>query len=249
MADGPPTYRLFLDETVVKTNGEQERTWFALVGCVLALGHHGRHLHTGFENLKGQFFKHHSTWAPVVFHRIDMCCASPRGAFSVLRDEAKRNDFYDGLLELIKGCDFKVFSAIEPIGGYREKQRTDWRTLGYTRCLGQLLTSYCEYLSNLNVRGDVMASHLGMKEHTFIRVEYWKTLRDGGHGKLPSFFRRRLTKTLKIERKEKNVAGLQLADLIAAPVIRKQLAARSGNGDNVERFAREVAEIAAKKRP
>jgi hypothetical protein len=29
----PPLYRLFLDETMVKSNGVQERVWFAVVGA------------------------------------------------------------------------------------------------------------------------------------------------------------------------------------------------------------------------
>jgi hypothetical protein len=214
----------------------------------MTLEQHGRSLHREFERIKGQFFRHHSESAPVVFHRIDMCCASPRGAFSVLRDEGKRNDFYDELLRVIGACEFRLILKHVEVRGYRERQRTDWRTLGYLECLSQVLTSYCEYLLEQDVRGDVMISHLGMKENALIRSEYWKTLQAGGGGKYASFFRRALSsKDIKIEIKDKNIAGLQLADLVAAPIIRKLLAEQTGAGGNVERFARRVAGIAAQK--
>lgn len=248
MPDGAPIYRLFLDETIVKSDGEQERTWFALVGCVIRLEEHGRILHAQFEDIKRRLFRHHSERAPVVFHRIEMCCPSPRGAFSILRDEGKRSALYGELLRVVDGCDFRVVLELDEIRGYRERQRTDWRTLGYLGCLGPLVTSYCEYLDGQDVRGDVMASHLGMKENGLLKGEYWKILQVGGYGKYASFFRRRLSRALKIELKEKNVAGLQLADLIAAPIIRKLLSERTGSGHNVERFAREVAEVGGRKR-
>src|ERR1700686_2903280 len=133
-----PTYRLFIDETTVQSDGEQERTWFALVGCMMTLEQHGRNLHREFERIKGQFFTHHSKGAPVVFHRSDMCCASPRGAFGVLRDEDKRNNFYNELLSVIQACNFRLISKYVEVHGYREKQKTDWRALGYLECLRQL---------------------------------------------------------------------------------------------------------------
>lgn len=85
-----PPHRLFLDETILKSNGVQERTWFGLVGCFLSVEEHGRRLHATFEDMKRRFFRHHSESAPVIFHRMDMCARSPRGAFAVLRDDEKR---------------------------------------------------------------------------------------------------------------------------------------------------------------
>jgi hypothetical protein len=233
---------------MVKSNGEQERKWFALAGCFLTLQEHYRNLSQQFDKIKTAYFRHHSTDCPVILHRIDMCCPSPRGAFSVLRDESKRERFYEDLLAVIENCDFKVMFAISEISPYAEAKKTDWRTLRYRDCLELLLERYCDYLNREGYQGDVMASHLGLKENRILHVKYWETYQDGGRGKFASFYRRSLSSSaLKIEQKQKNVAGLQLADLFAAPIVRTFLSERTGTNDNKEGFAREIVEIISPK--
>src|SRR6266545_7317726 len=107
--------RLFLDETIVKSNGVQERSWFGLVGCVLSLEEHGRALRPAFEALKTRFFNHHSDAAPVVFHRMDMCARSPRGAFAILKEDDIRRSLYEELFRIIRNCDFRVIVELEQI--------------------------------------------------------------------------------------------------------------------------------------
>lgn len=244
-----PVVRLFLDETMIRSDGVQERNWFAVVGCLMSLEEHGRRLHGPFDDIKGRRFRHHSPRAPVIFHRIDMCCPSPRGAFSVLRDEALRESLYQELLGVIDACDFKVIVEVVEIRELSEREKSDWRTLGYLKCLGPLLMKYCQELIESDQRGDVMASHLGMKEDGILKTAYWVLYQRGGHGKYASFYRRGLSSnSLKIEHKEKNVAGLQLADLLAAPMVRRYLYERTGANDNVDGFARRVAEIGSRKR-
>jgi len=88
-----------------------------------------------------------------------------------------------------------------------------------------LLFRYSGYLHHFRSRGDVYAEHVGKTENEFLKHEYFRIRNfDGAEGEPSSYFRKVLTsKYLHIEDKSKNVGGLQVADLLAAPLMRKFL--------------------------
>ena len=69
----------------------------------------------------------------------------------------------------------------------------------------------------------VMSEHVGRNEDGFLKYEYYRIRNfDGAEGQNSAYFRAVLTsKDLHIEDKSKNIGGLQVADLLAAPLMRK----------------------------
>ena len=89
----------------------------------------------------------------------------------------------------------------------------------YHLALGFLLQRYCGYLNHLSRVGDVMAESRGGGEDRLLKDSYERHYQHGAWWAKAEFFQRALTtKQLKLKQKWSNIAGLQLADILAHPV-------------------------------
>jgi hypothetical protein len=86
--------------------------------------------------------------------------------------------------------------------------------------LGFMLQRYCGFLNHTNRRGDVMAESRGGHEDRLLKDSYAWVYQRGLFGRTDAtFFQQALTsKELKVKPKSFNIAGLQLADLLANPL-------------------------------
>lgn len=98
----------------------------------------------------------------------------------------------------------------------------------YHYCLTTLLERYCGYMNFMNKRGDVLAESRGKTEDLQLKEAYKHIYSAGTNFRSPDWFQKALTShDVKLKPKWKNVAGLQLADLIAHPV-RQSILAEEG---------------------
>jgi hypothetical protein len=88
----------------------------------------------------------------------------------------------------------------------------------YHFCLAAILERYCGFLRFYNVKGDVMAESRGGEEDNQLKEAYQNVYNNGTLFRGSSFYQNVLTtKEIKIKLKVANIAGIQIADLIAHP--------------------------------
>lgn len=210
-------YRIYLDESgdhVYRATGEIFHRFLGLMGCWFNNSDYLR-FHEELENLKRRHFHHHPDH-PVVLHREDII--NRRKVFKILQDEQKRAEFDKDLLDIIQSADFRVVAVVIDKAALRA---TYGEGAGhpYHIGLGFLLQRYAGYLNRINRVGDVMAEARGGNEDALLKDSYTRVYERGAWGYTSAdFFQSALSsRQLKLQEKKANVAGLQLADLLAHP--------------------------------
>ncbi len=100
---------------------------------------------------------------------------------------------------------------------------------GYHYCLTVMVERYVLWLRQRDARGDVMSESRGGKEDRRLKESFERVFEQGSDFVPPDQFDARLTsRQLKVKSKANNIAGLQLADLIAHASLRATLARREG---------------------
>jgi hypothetical protein len=106
-----------------------------------------------------------------------------------------------------------------------------------------LLERYVQWLDRLSVQGDVLAESRGGKEDRRLKDSFERIHEHGTEFVGADVFARCLTsKQLKVKLKANNIAGLQLADLIAHPSFRASLA-RQQRQALAANFGDQIAQI------
>lgn len=90
----------------------------------------------------------------------------------------------------------------------------------YDYCLRLMLERYAGRLLHKGHTGDVMAEARGKREDGLLRAEYQRVFKGGTQFHSSAQFQRALTsKEIKLKGKNANIAGLQMADLVARDVL------------------------------
>jgi hypothetical protein len=107
---------------------------------------------------------------------------------------------------------------------------------------------YCGFLGFKNARGDFLAESRGKTEDQQLKNAFDHVYTHGTMQRRASFFRNVLTsKEIKIKPKSANIAGLQLADILAYPCKREILKIERGIEIRTNEFNNEIlAAIQAK---
>ena len=166
------------------------------------------------EALKAEFFFSHPD-DPVILHRKEMLNAKP--PFERLKDLQVRVAFDARLLALLERWQYTVISVCLDKKKHKETYAT-WRYDPYHYCLEVLMERFVFYLGRARCRGDVLAESRGGKEDLRLKKSFARLWEVGTHFVEPAQFQERLTsRQLKVKTKANNIAGLQLADLLAHP--------------------------------
>jgi hypothetical protein len=209
-------YRLYLDESgdhVYRHLAEERHRYLCLLGCWFRADAY-QEFHARLEALKQKHVPH-SPDEPVILHREDII--NCRGPFWRLREEQARQAFDDDLVGLIEQARFTVVAVVVDKATLQSKYPTPAHP--YHLAMGFMLQRYCGYLNHVNRRGDVMAEARGGREDRKLKESYSSLLERGAWCSKPRFFQQALTsRELKVRPKSANIAGLQLADLLAHPV-------------------------------
>ena len=135
----------------------------------------------------------------------------------MIKDSEIRIKFDRKLLELLNAWDYTVISVCIDKKQHKETYKT-WRYDPYHYCLAVLLERFVFFLEQTGNRGDVMAESRGGKEDRRLKDSFARLWENGTEYVSPERFQDVLTsKQLKVKPKSNNIAGLQLADLIAHP--------------------------------
>lgn len=217
-------YRMYIDESGDHTYYETEdptKRYLGLTAIIVESEHYRKNFQPSLEMLKQQHFPH-SPDEPVILHREEI--VNKRGPFWRLKDSEKEILFNEDLISFLseqRYCvisiviDKKVHVKLYGVAAYHP----------YHFCLMALLERYCGYLNFYNSRGDVMAESRGGTEDRQLKVAYKSVYEGGTYYRNYEFFQKVMTSVeIKLKTKWRNIAGLQIADILAHPCKQEILA-------------------------
>jgi hypothetical protein len=218
-------YRVFIDEVGnhdIGSSDDPNHRYLGLTGVMMTLEHE----EGIFTNALNSFRQGILGTREAVLHRREIIEAKP--PFDRLADPAVRKQFDEGILRLVAEAQYRVVTVVIDKKEHRERYVV-WRFHPYHYCLTVLLERYVQFLSRIHQVGDVLVESRGKKENMQLERAYRHIYEHGTDHVDAKFFRERLSSAqLKIKPKSANVAGLQLADVIANPSSRSLICEKTG---------------------
>jgi len=235
-------YRFYVDEVGNSDLGashDPNHRYLSLTGVIMELGYVDATVFPALEALKRKYFGSHPD-EPIILHRKEL--VNKKQSFSVLNDPAVEGAFNAELIALLQNLEYVVITAV--IDKLEHKQRYQvWQNDPYHYCLTVLVERYALWLRAKGAVGDVMAESRGKKEDQRLAEVFAEIHANGSEFVGTDVFAAHLTsKQLKIKSKSNNIAGLQLADLLAHPSYRATLARQQGT-PLLANFGGEIAAI------
>lgn len=214
-------YRIYIDEvgnSDLKSSAHEEHRFLCLTGIIFRLDYVSEVLQPELETLKTKYFGSHPD-EPIVFHRKEL--VHKKYPFHALANPEISKAFDEDFLQLLAKWDYKVIGVVIDKQEHNNNYAATWKYDPYHYCQEILLERYKLFLNIHDATGDVMIESRGGKEDMRLKKSF-RTLMDKGTNFLtPEELNLRITsKELKVKAKGANIAGLQLADLIAHSVRR-----------------------------
>jgi hypothetical protein len=223
----------------LRSSGDPNHRFLSLSGVVIELGHVESSVHPQMEALKSAYFGSHPD-DPVILHRKDL--VNRRGRFVSLRDHAVNAAFDAELLSLMDAWTYVVISVCLDKKAHRDKY-TVWQYDPYHYCLAVLLERYVYFLNRRGLQGDVIAESRGGKEDRRLKDSFARLCEHGSDYLGAEQISAALTsRQLKMKQKSNNLAGLQLADLVAHPS-RNEILNENGYPMTIAPFAARVIAV------
>ena len=238
-------YRLYIDESgdhTVSLLDEPSHQYLALLGVWFRQAPDYAAFAENLERLKRDLFGVRPD-KPVVLHRSSII--NRKGAFGRLCDARLRTRFDEELLALVDRARFHMVCVV--IDKKRHFATYASPLHPYHYCLAAMLDRYSGWLGHKNVMGDVMAESRGREEDLQLKQAYRQVYESGTLMFRREHHQRALTsRDIKIQPKAANIAGLQLADVLAHPVKQAILAEEAG-GSAPAGFGKTLYEAASRK--
>ena len=211
-------YRMYIDESGnsdMESCDNPNHRFLCLCGIVFKLNYVNEIFAGEFENFKAEFFGKNAD-NPVVLHRNDIL--NFRGPFNILKNKQTKQQFNERLLKNLENWDFKIITVL-----IDKKEHNDihpsWKEHPYHYCLKVLMEKYCSFLRQYGSVGDVLIESRNKVDDRKLREEYNKIFNNGTEYWKSEDLQLFLTSAqIKIELKAMNIAGLQIADLLAQPM-------------------------------
>jgi hypothetical protein len=243
--DNRRRFRLYVDESGdhsfrAMAGAEWRKRYLCLFGCVFETRHYEPRFCTAIENFKKKHFGEDPD-ERVILHREDIVQRRP--PFDCLQDEQRQNAFNADLLVLIRQT---WFTAVAVVIDKYTSQNKNFAALPfdpYHVALLAMMERYCGLLQFINACGDVLAESRGGNEDKQLKAAFRTVFNAGTRYHEPKFFQSVLTsKELKIKPKAHDIAGLQLADMLAHPA-KQQILAERGIAPAPFGFAASIANL------
>lgn len=220
-------YRLYVDEVGNSDLGSSQnpnQRYLSLTGVIVELGYVDQVLFPEMEEVKRKYFKSHPD-DPIVFHRKEL--VNRVAPFAELRNAKTEKAFNQEMLSKLETWQFTVVTAVLDKLQQVEQYQV-WRYDPYHYCLKILVERYVRWLQRCNGTGDIMAESRGGREDIRLKNSFARIFSEGSDWVTPELIQVHLTSSqLKVKPKANNIAGLQLADLLAHPSYKTALARRN----------------------
>ena len=221
-------YRLYIDEvgnSDIGSSRNPNHRYLSLTGVIAELDYVRDVLHPELEGLKRRYFGSHPD-DPIVLHRKELVNKEP--PFAALDEPATAAAFNREFLEQLRQWEYTVITVVIDKLHHMEQYQV-WRYDPYHYCLKVLIERYVRWLQNNTSMGDVLAESRGGKEDMRLKQSFERVYTEGSDWVPPELIQAHLTsRQLKVKPKANNIAGLQLADVIAHPSYKVALARHNG---------------------
>ena len=212
------SYVLFLDESGDHNLSSIDKNFpaFCVAGCAFERKYYKEVARPAVERLKEDFWGN----SDIIFHSSEIRKRS--GDFSFLYNHSKRQEFYEAINQLITDLDFKIIAVVIQKEALL-KHYGDSARHPYHLSLEFLLERYARFIKrrDKNADGYILAEARGRKEDSLLKKQF-SYYKEYGTRYENNTALANVT-TLWMEKKKANIAGLQIADLVAYPIARKVL--------------------------
>lgn len=236
-------FRIYIDEVgnndIGSSNNPNHR-YLCLTGVVFDLDYVKTTLTPELENLKSRYFSSHPD-DPVIFHRKELI--NKKFPFKALSDPSIEKNFSTELLALLSHWKFKTITVLIDKLEHQNRYST-WKYDPYHYCMAIIFERYHLRLKEVGITGDMMFESRGGKEDIRLKEAYRRIFEHGTEWIKHEDIDETITsKELKIKPKAANVAGLQIADLLAYPLYRYALKFYNLKDDGRETFNEQIIEV------
>lgn len=213
-------YRIYIDEvgnSDLNSSNLKDHRFLCLTGIIFELSEVASLVQPELERLKDYFFKSDPD-EPVILHRKEILYK--KGPFSVLKDKEMEESFNKTLLDLLEKWNYTVIAVVIDKEEHNTRYST-WKYDPYHYCQEIMIERFRLFLNIHKAVGDVMFESRGGKEDMRLKTSFRKLMDNGTHNLSSEQLLEHITsKELKIKSKLSNIAGLQIADLLAHPARR-----------------------------
>lgn len=238
-------FRLFVDECGhhdMKSSSDPNQQYLGLTGIIMRLAYADGEFTQLLNEIKMSVFGR----ADFSLHRREILDAKT-APFAILKDRKKREEFDAAILDLIDKAVYRVVTVVIDKREHKAKYLV-WHFQPYHYCMTVLLERYVLWLKGAGCNGDVLAESRQTKDNKRLAKAYRYLHKHGTDNIRPEFFQKWLSsKEIKLKGKDHNIAGLQLADLIANPSCRELICKRTKVPMTAE-FSTKVVEILYRKK-
>lgn len=236
-------YRIYIDEVGnndMGSSNDPNHRFLSLTGVVFDLDYVKNTLSPDIEALKSRYFGNHPD-EPIILHRKELVNLKP--PFAALRDPSVHEAFNKDLLEHFDKWQYKIISVLIDKQEHKNKYAI-WRYDPYHYCMAILFERYHLRLKEIKREGDMMFESRGGKEDMRLKESYRGIFKDGtDYIKAEDIDETLTSKELKIKPKSANIAGLQIADLLAYPIRRYALKFYGLLDDKRQTFNEDIIEV------
>ncbi len=241
----PGPHRMYVDEVGnhdLKACQDPNHRYLSLTGVIFRLDYVDSVVAPELEALKRRHFKAHVD-EPIILHRKEL--VNRNYPFNCLREPGREDAFNSDLLNLLTHLDYRVVTAaidkLEHVTRYPV-----WQYHPYHYCQAVLVERFAMWLNRRYCTGDVYGESRGRNEDKALKNAFRFIYNNGTDWvKKEEIQRAIIEKEIKLKRKGDNIAGLQIADLIAHPSFKAMLARRRKEAPPAT-FGGKVAQILEK---
>jgi hypothetical protein len=211
-------YRLFFDETGqgdLQASKDPLQRYLSLTGLVIPQDVHDATITQQLTALKTDIFGTEN--ASIILHRREIM--NREGVFAVLEDDVLRARFDAQFVELVKGLPIPVFTVSIDKLEHLERYKV-WHFNPYHYVMTCLLERFVLWLNANNKIGDVMGEARNPTHDAQLRRSFRRFYENGTFVRTTVIRRCLTSKEVRLELKTANIAGLQIADLLAHPAHR-----------------------------
>jgi hypothetical protein len=211
-------HRMFVDEVGHAGQGrvrhENDR-YLSLSGLIIEQSEYRNVLIPRLDELTRGFFGTKPDGTPIILHRKELLHRKP--PFDLLQNEFYAANFDAELLQLIEDVDFKIVTVVLDKVDYLDRFN-EWRLHPYNYCMEILAERYVLHLEEMDGTGDIFAEARGKADDGYLQMALGYVTQNGNfYLERERFISRIKPPELRMYPKSANIAGLQLADLLAHP--------------------------------
>lgn len=213
-------YRVYIDEvgnSDLNSSMDDNHRFLCLTGVIMDLDYVATIVQPQLEEMKSKFFGSHPD-DPIILHRKEL--VNKKYPFHSLMDEATERNFNQQFVSMLRNWDFQVIGVVIDKQEHNQQYST-WKYDPYHYCQEILLERFRLFLNMNGARGDVMIESRGGKEDMRLKKSFRQLMETGTRYLKAEELQECMTSLeLKVKPKGANIAGLQLADLLAHAVRR-----------------------------